>query len=88
MKISSVSKTWDMSDKPRCLVILPVLEFTWPENLMKKSSFRIYPGRLSIAVIITNPAISHTVVLAKNRNHDYIEASGNEFNRAQILAVR
>jgi len=29
-----------------------------------------------------------TVALAKDRNHDYIEASDNEFNRAQVLAVR
>jgi hypothetical protein len=32
--------------------------------------------------------MTQTIVLAKDKNHDYIEASDNEFNRAQILAVR
>jgi hypothetical protein len=41
-----------------------------------------------MAIIITNPTMTLTVVLAKDRNHDYIEASDNEFNRVQVLAVR
>jgi len=41
-----------------------------------------------MAIIITNPTMTHTVVMAKDRDHDYIEASDSEFNRAKVLAVR
>lgn len=41
-----------------------------------------------MAVIITNPTMTHTVVLAKYRDHDYIKAFDKEYNRAQVLTVR
>jgi len=54
----------------------------------EESVFSYYPSRLSMVIIIRNSMMTHTVVLAKDRDHDYIEASDNEFNRAQVLKVR
>jgi len=76
-----------MSDKPQCFVVLQVLTHL-AGKFNEEIVFSYYSSRLSMSVIITNPAMPYTVVLAKNRNYDYIKASGNEFNRAQILAVR
>jgi hypothetical protein len=41
-----------------------------------------------MAIILTNLTMPPTVVLAKDRDHDYIEATDNEFNGAQVLTVR
>ena len=61
---------------------------TYAGKFNEEYVFSYYPSRLSMAIIITNPTMTHTVVLAKDRDNDYIEASDDEFNRAQVLAVR
>jgi hypothetical protein len=57
---------------------------TYAGKFKEEYVFSYDPSRLSMAVITTNPTMPHTVVLAKDGNHDYIGASDNEFNRAQI----
>jgi hypothetical protein len=40
-----------------------------------------------MGIILPNPTMPRRVILAKDGDHDYIEARDNEFNWAQVLAV-
>ena len=58
-----------------------------PENLMKNTSLEL--SEQIVHGHHNNKSYDDpTVVLAKDKDHDYIEASDIEFNRAQVLAAR